>query len=197
MLIDTAHNFLLSDVGGCKLPLVSKRGHLFFEWTDEILYTTDELRKIHRHFLHPKSERLYAVMRLSDQNSCSPQDLRQLQEIASKCDVCQRLSRAPSRFRVSLPWTMLSLIEYHVLISCIWKVNQFYTVLTGTRNLMLPRFYQMKNHRNCVENISKYLVFALCWSSGTYACRSRPAVQVSQVGRSMSSCWYRLDDFRS
>lgn len=29
MLIDTAHNLLISDVGGCQLPLVSKRGHLF------------------------------------------------------------------------------------------------------------------------------------------------------------------------
>ena len=58
---------------------------------------------MHRHFFHPKSEGLYAVMRRSGPNSCSPQDLRQIQEIITKCDVCQRLSRAPSRFRVSLP----------------------------------------------------------------------------------------------
>ena len=96
--IDTAYNLLFSSAGGCKLPLVKKHSHLYLEWPDEFLYTTEELRKMHRHFFHPKSERLYAVMRRSDPNNCSPQNLRDLEDIESRCEVCQRLRRAPSRF---------------------------------------------------------------------------------------------------
>lgn len=94
---------LLSERCGWALLLTRRRGLLYFEWPTDLLYTTEELRKMHRHFFHPKSIRLYAVMKRADPDNCTPRDLHELEEISSRCDVCQRLSRAPNRFRVSLP----------------------------------------------------------------------------------------------
>ena len=55
MLIDTAYNLLISEVGRRQIPSVSKGGNLCFEWTDEILHKIEELRNKHHHFFHPKS----------------------------------------------------------------------------------------------------------------------------------------------
>ncbi|CDF33317.1 unnamed protein product [Chondrus crispus] len=103
MKVQVSENLLTSEEGGWKLPLTRKLGHLYLEWCTEMLYTSGELRKIHRHFFHPTSDRLYAVMKRADPEHCSPQDLHKLEDVTARCDVCQRLSRAPSRFRVSLP----------------------------------------------------------------------------------------------
>ena len=59
--------------------------------------------KVHRHFHHPDSERLYSVMSRAEPNKTSPEVLRTLTLIISTCDLCQRRSRATHRLRVSLP----------------------------------------------------------------------------------------------
>ena len=62
-----------------------------------------ELVRVHRHFYHPNSERLYSLMKRGVPGKTSPRVLHDLEEIESTCDLCQRLSHAPHRFRVSLP----------------------------------------------------------------------------------------------
>ena len=100
-----------------------------------MLYTTEELRKMHRHFFHPNSDRLYAVMKRADPGKCSPQDLQELEDITAQCDVCQRLSRAPSRFRVSLPHKNIvlnlvlcldiMLLDQRPVLHCVDKDSKF------------------------------------------------------------------------
>ena len=68
-----------------------------------MLFTETDLMKVHKHFHHPNSERLYAVMKKSDPEKTSPQVLRDLKRISAACDLCPRLSHAPHRFRVALP----------------------------------------------------------------------------------------------
>lgn len=91
---------------GSILPLQSLRGHLFLRWNpadEETLYTSSELRRLHRRFGHPSNEKLLQFL-----ERCSEEDLdsvtkQNLEEIAASCAQCQRGARAPVRFRVSIP----------------------------------------------------------------------------------------------
>ena len=59
--------------------------------------------KVHRHFHHPDSERLYSVMSRAEPDKTSPEVLRTWKRISYTCDLCQRRSRAPHCIRDSLP----------------------------------------------------------------------------------------------
>lgn len=103
MILDAEHLTLSSGPDGWTLPLRRKHGHLYLEWEARILFTESELRRVHRHFYHPKPERLYAVIKRSDPSKASASLMEDLKKIESTCDTCQRESAPPHRFRVSLP----------------------------------------------------------------------------------------------
>lgn len=44
------------------LQIESNNGHIYLDWIGRLFYTAAELRKIHRHSPHPKSDRLYTMM---------------------------------------------------------------------------------------------------------------------------------------
>lgn len=92
-----------SKCDGWKLKMVRKLGHVYIEWPPSILYTETELRRIHRHFYHPRVDKLFAVMKRADPKLVATDVYKDLEKIQSTCDVCQRESNAPHRFRVSLP----------------------------------------------------------------------------------------------
>ena len=96
MTVEVSENLLTSDEGEWNLPLTRKLGHLYLKWSTKVPYTSGEIRKIHRHLFRPTSDRLYAVMKRANPEHCSPQDLHKLEEITARCDICQRLSRAPA-----------------------------------------------------------------------------------------------------
>lgn len=105
VVIEVAQVLLISR-SGWEVPLTHRLGHLYICNDDknmEMLYTEEELRKVHKHFFHPKSERLYAVLKRGDPESVTTEDLKCLEKLAKKCDVCQRYAAGPRRFRVSLP----------------------------------------------------------------------------------------------
>lgn len=103
MILNFADDEVTSKADGWRLPLIRKGGHVYLDWTVGILYTVPELRKIHRHFYHPHSEKLYAMMRRADPKKVSPEVLADLERVSATCEVCQREADAPHRFRVSLP----------------------------------------------------------------------------------------------
>ena len=102
-MLDTDKLLLLSKSEGWGVPLTDQRGQLYFEWKSEILFTQADLVIIHRHFYHPKSERLYSLIKRGVLGRTSAEVLRDLEKIESTCALCQRLIHAPHRFRVSLP----------------------------------------------------------------------------------------------
>ena len=77
--------------------------HLFYEWTKEVFYANNELKRINRHLYQPQPERVLNLMKKAGNPEATPENLKQLQDIAENCDVCQRLANQPRRFRVSLP----------------------------------------------------------------------------------------------
>lgn len=103
LYINNVENALKCDVRGICTPLVRKDGHIYLEWGADVHYTTLELDRIHRHFNHPQPERLSAILRQAGDPKATPGTHAQLEELTRACDVCQRLSRAPGRFRVALP----------------------------------------------------------------------------------------------
>ena len=103
MVLETDKCMLSSKLEGWQIRLRKKLGHLYYEWVPNVLFTESELMKVHRHFHHPDSERLYSVMSRTEPDKTSPEVLRTLKRISSTCDLCQRRTRAPHRFRVSLP----------------------------------------------------------------------------------------------
>jgi len=67
------------------------------------MYTEPELKKIHRHFYHPQPLSIYKMMKQAKDPKATPETLGALEKITTSCDVCQRISSQPGRFRVALP----------------------------------------------------------------------------------------------
>ena len=103
MYVNNVTNHLVCVNEGVAVPAARQYGHIYLDWGSDTLYTFSELQRIHKHFYHAKPERLYALMRRSKDKEATPGTLRQLEKIAHACDVCQRLAKDPSRFRVAMP----------------------------------------------------------------------------------------------
>ena len=103
MVLDIHARTLSSKLDGWEVPLIRKRGHFYYEWDFRILFTEAELRKVHKHFFHPKPEKLYALMKRADPSATASQVLKDLENIDATCDPCRRFANAPNRFKVSLP----------------------------------------------------------------------------------------------
>lgn len=103
IIINFADSTLQSSDGKWKAPLVFKYGHMYLEWPSDILYTENELKRIHRHFYHPSTEKLWAVIRRANNNELEPEVFNTLKRIRNTCDTCQRNGDKPHRFRVAIP----------------------------------------------------------------------------------------------
>lgn len=103
LYVNNVENFLKCDKRGIAIPLTRKAGHIYLEWGVETFYTTAELERLHRHFNHPHPDRLVALLRRAGDPNAVPGTRAALERLSAACDVCQRVSRAPGRFRVALP----------------------------------------------------------------------------------------------
>lgn len=104
-LLDIGNNKISSPERGWEALLARRLSYLHVEWLPAVFFTTAEMRKIHRHFLHAHPEKVFEVLRRADPDGVAGEDLENLQRIRRKCDVCQRMADAPRRFRVALPGT--------------------------------------------------------------------------------------------
>ena len=68
-----------------------------------MLHTTDEVRTIHRHFFHAHPERIFSLMKRAEDPDATTETAKELKELTSSCDICQKLSKEAGCFRVSLP----------------------------------------------------------------------------------------------
>lgn len=84
-------------------PITRKFGHLYYEWGNDILYTKQELERIHRHFYHPHPNRVFNLMKRAEDPEATAETLEALEKVSASCEICQRLADQPGRFRVSLP----------------------------------------------------------------------------------------------
>jgi len=103
LYVNSVENTLKCDSRDIVTPLVRKDGHIYLEWGHAIHYTTAELERLHRHFNHPAAERLSALLARAGGPKATPNARAELDRVAAACQVCQRLAKAPSRYRVALP----------------------------------------------------------------------------------------------
>lgn len=103
LYVNTVENVLKCDKRGIATPLVRKDGHIYLEWGARVYYTTVELDRLHKHFNHPHPDRLSALLRRANDGKIEAGTRDELEQLTAACDVCQRLSKAPGRFRVSMP----------------------------------------------------------------------------------------------
>jgi hypothetical protein len=83
------------------LPVVRKWGHPFFNVSREeaaTFFTETELRRLHRRFGHPRTERLYKMLN----NAGHEVTLSVLEEIQKFCHYCQKNDPAPRRFKFTI-----------------------------------------------------------------------------------------------
>jgi hypothetical protein len=86
---------------GTTVPVVRKWGHPFFNVnTSEAVsfFTEIELRRLHRRFGHPRTERLHTMLRAAGHEV----DASILDEIQKFCHFCQSYDKAPQRFKFSI-----------------------------------------------------------------------------------------------
>ena len=103
LVADNVLNQLQCHHRGWSIPISRKHGHMYVTWNiSKSYYTRAELRKIHKHFWHPSSEKLFNLLKRIDPNTTAD-TLKVLKEIQTACSTCQKLSKAPYRFRVSIP----------------------------------------------------------------------------------------------
>ncbi|KAF2726476.1 hypothetical protein EJ04DRAFT_571234 [Polyplosphaeria fusca] len=84
------------------IPVVRKWGHPFFNVGKHeqatLFFTKAELRRLHRRFGHPCTERLHRLLT----NAGHEADISILEEIKKFCHFCQTYGPAPSRFKFSI-----------------------------------------------------------------------------------------------
>ena len=103
IVFDVADGLFLSKRYGWKLSLHRKRGHLYLNWKSSALYASSELTKIRRRFFHAHTDRVFDPMKRAEHAEATPRTHCALKDVCRTCDICQRLPKAPSRFRVALP----------------------------------------------------------------------------------------------
>ena len=87
MVLDTDKCMLSSKLDGLRIRFQKKRGHLYFKWGPNILFTESEIMKLDRHLHHSDSERLYSLMSRAEPDNTSLEVLRTLKLISSTWDL--------------------------------------------------------------------------------------------------------------
>ncbi len=66
------------------------------------MFTESELRRLHRRFGHPSSEKLLNLLRRSELSDVDNDTRKMLDEIARRCHLCQMHAEKPRRFKFAL-----------------------------------------------------------------------------------------------
>lgn len=103
VILDFDKFTMTSTKGHWSVQLKRKLRHAYVEWADNILYTETELRKMHRHFYHPSTDKLFKMIKRAEPTNEHPGMHEVLEKIKETCDTCQRNGNEPHRFRVAMP----------------------------------------------------------------------------------------------
>jgi hypothetical protein len=86
---------------GWSLPLIRMSGHLYLPLPAvDMLFSRSELSQLHRAFYHHSAVKLYNLIRKAKPHHSDHGTLKVLEEISSRCQVFQAVSRKPVVFSV-------------------------------------------------------------------------------------------------
>lgn len=90
-----------------KISIAKKTGNLCRGWEkSKSLYTRGELEKLHRRFAHPSAKKLHNLLKKAALEQADASARKLLEDIAKKCEPCQRLSPKPCVLQITLPEDM-------------------------------------------------------------------------------------------
>ncbi|RWA03359.1 hypothetical protein EKO27_g11746 [Xylaria grammica] len=140
---------------GKTIPVVRKWGHPFFNtspYEAGIYFTETELRRLHRRFGHPRTERLYNMLSRAGHDV----DHSTLEEIQKFCHHCQSHDRAPQRFKFSIKDDCN--FNYEVIIDAVRLADgQVLHVIDAATSFQAATFLKSMSARDAWEALCK------CW----------------------------------
>lgn len=87
-------------------PLLYENDFLKHKWmpweSSIILYTEEELSRLHRNFGHPSVTRLQKVLKTANPEEMDTPTKQAIDELTRKCNVCQKHASAPRRFKLTV-----------------------------------------------------------------------------------------------
>lgn len=102
--LDNLSNLIHHPKSGRCIPVIRKFGNSFVTWNPfrECFFSELQLRRLHRRFGHPSTEKLLNLPRRSRTKDLDEGTRKKLSDIERKCKPCQQFSRRPGRFRFSI-----------------------------------------------------------------------------------------------
>ena len=88
-----------------EMPIYRKHGHLYLTWgpVKSILFNRSQLVRLHKHFLHPSTDKLYNLLRKATPDLLTGETRSLLDEVSKTCHACQTYSSRPITFQVRFP----------------------------------------------------------------------------------------------
>jgi hypothetical protein len=156
-----AKGVLRSDDEKWSLPLVQKDGHIFLEWNRvlDICYTREELTKIHRHFYHPSTTKLFNLLRRADPKNLAEDTRRILDDIKAHFDTCQHFLPRPHHFSVSLDPEQ-AIFNKEIIMDLMYLCGSpvLHVIDRGT-TFSAARFLPSS------DRVTVWITFIYCWAS--------------------------------
>lgn len=83
------------------MPMIRRDNHFYVRVQAPLtlLYTTAQLKKIHRNFFHSSPEKRFSVIHRAKPDKKTLDKLKIQRDISSRCDSCQRIQVGLRRFR--------------------------------------------------------------------------------------------------
>ena len=75
MLVNMIEDVLVCVERKSSHPITRKPGRLLYEWTKDAIYTDNELKRIHRYFYHPFSEKIFNLLKKANNPEATPETL--------------------------------------------------------------------------------------------------------------------------
>ena len=120
LVADNVRNILECRTQQWSLPITRLHGHMYITWDPcTVLFTRNELKRIHKHMWHPSASKLYNILKRTHPKDTTCDTLKILEEISAACSTCTTLSRNPHRFRVTLPKDRC-IFNHELAIDLVW-----------------------------------------------------------------------------
>ena len=91
------------------MPMTRKFGHVFVVWTNTYIsgYTTQQLQKMHLHFMHPSTTKLLNLLQRAYSDKVNKDTKTMLDDISKACHACQVYAPSPLTFKVRFPYASI------------------------------------------------------------------------------------------
>ena len=160
LVADNVKNVLEDRTNGWTLPIIRKQGHMYITWNSRtIMFTRNELQRIHKHFWHPSASKLFNLLKRTHPEDTSSETLKILNEIQSACRTCAVYSKGPHRFRVSFPKEEC-VFNHELALDLMWlKKKPVLHVVDTSTHFSAAIFLPSKS------TVDIWHAFLACWST--------------------------------